>query len=973
MSDASLPSSNDRPEPPDRQVEVLCQAFAERWLAGQQPDIAEYLAQVGDEQRKTLLIALLEIDVKNRRQRNEQPQYESIVLHYPELRGEVGLALFDLMEQTVAPKSEVAETMPVGASYASKLASQPLLASGTQFGKYELLNVIARGGMGVVFRARQIDANRIVALKMILSGQLAGQEEIQRFKTEAEAAARLDHPNIVPIFDVGQHDGHHYFTMAFIQGQSLYQRMRSSTFSARGASEIVRTLASAIEYAHSKGIIHRDLKPANILLDEEGNPRITDFGLSKVLDGRSELTGTGQLLGTPAYMSPEQASGNMSQVGPLSDVYSLGAILYELIAARVPFSSDNVVGLLSQICTQEAPPLRSVSRMVDADIETICIKCLDKTPERRYASAGALAEDLGRYLRGEPILARRITRSQRFARWCKRRPMIATLSAGLAASLLIFGTSTIYFAATTRQQGTLVAVEREQATEMLDVARLAVNEMAEQAKLLADVPRAEMRRQELLAKATEFYTRFLQQRPNDSGLRHQTAVLHQSMGNLFRQLGEFDSSKQAFETSIQLLSDLATEEPQDPKHQQQLAESYIWLSVLLKSRDIEQALNSVNQAVSIQEDASSKPSGNESDEYGLARALYNRGMLLDEHGETAAAEKDYRAAIEKLLRLVDSDASGEHDEFRLDLGRTLNNYGNLLKKQGKLEDARDRISEAVELHSSRELSPEEREDLAIFQNNLSNTLASLSDLPAAVKANEGAAALLESLVSQFPRYVHLKSELANTLNSRGALAGRQKDLKQAALYFERSETILSELANEYPGHAGYSHRLGNAKYNRALVAHLQGETEGVDKLLKEAIEIHTRAYASNAQNDEFAKSLEKDYALAIKSFQASRDVPRMGQTIEAYLQAFPNDSAARMQAAKWYASGYSLAQEGDATSSADSLGQNAVTQLRKAMELGEPLTSLQSEEKLADEFLPLQQRADFQQLLEQWKSKSKAS
>ncbi|TWT33425.1 Serine/threonine-protein kinase PrkC [Blastopirellula retiformator] len=974
MSDATLSSANDGSDSKQRLVDAIRQEFAEQWGIGRRPDIAEYLGRVDGETRKRLLVALLKIDVQHRRQVSEPPRYDSLAVRYPELQADVSLALFNLLDQTIAPQNAAAneanETLPADSNYERELASQPLLASGTQFGRYELLNVIARGGMGVVFRARQIDANRIVALKMILSGQLAGQEEIQRFKTEAEAAARLDHPNIVPIFDVGQQMGHHFFTMAFIPGESLFQRMRSSTLSTRGAADIIRTLASAIQYAHSKGIIHRDLKPANILIDEDGNPRITDFGLSKVLDGRSELTGTGQLLGTPAYMSPEQASGNMSQVGPLSDVYSLGAILYELIAARVPFSGENVVSLLSQICTQEPPSLRSISRLADTDIETICMKCLDKSPERRYASAGELADDLGRYLRGEPILARRLTRGQRIARWCKRRPLIATLSAGLAASLLIFGTSTLYFAATTRQQGTLVAAEREQATEMLDVARLAVNEMAEQAKLLADVPRAETRRQELLAKATEFYTRFVQQRPNDSGLRHQTAVLHQSMGNLFRQLGEFDSAEEAFATSIELLTDLQTEEPTAPKHRRQLAESYIWLSVLLNPRDIDGALEAVNKAVAIQEANTSTAGNEETDQYGLARALYNRGMLLDEYGESPAAEQDYQAAIEKLRRLVEDETAVDHDKLRLDLGRTLNNYGNLLKKTERLEEARDRIGEAVTLHAGGDLSPEEQEDLAIFQNNLSNTLASLGDLPAAVMANENAVELLESLVIQFPRYVHLKSELANTLNSRGALAGRQRELDQAADYFKRSETILAQLSDEYPDHAGYGLRLGNSKYNRALVFHIQKKPAEVQSLLDEALPLHIKAFVTNTQNDEFAQSLRNDFVLAVKSNQASGDVASMMTMIEAYLQAFPDDPAARLQAAKWLASGALLLQERESSSpnaqdalSADALRENAVAQLRKAWELGDPLDSLQVGETLAEAFLPLQDQAEFQQLL----------
>ena len=281
------------------------------------------------------------------------------------------------------------------------------------FGDYEIIREIARGGMGVVFQARQVSLNRPVALKMILAGQLADDTDVKRFYTEAEAAANLDHPGIVPIFEVGQHEGQHYFSMGFVEGQSLSQRLAEGPLPAREAAELIRRVSEAIEYAHQRGVIHRDLKPANILLDQNGNPRVTDFGLAKKVEGDSGLTGSGQIMGTPSYMPPEQAGGGRGEVGPAADVYALGATLYALVTGRPPFQAATAMDTVIQVISDEPVPPRRLNASVPLDLETICLKCLEKEPGKRYASASNLADDLGRYLAGEPILARRVTAWER--------------------------------------------------------------------------------------------------------------------------------------------------------------------------------------------------------------------------------------------------------------------------------------------------------------------------------------------------------------------------------------------------------------------------------------------------------------------------------------------------------------------------------------------------------------------------------
>lgn len=291
--------------------------------------------------------------------------------------------------------------------------------------------------MGVVYKARQINLNRIVALKMILAGQLASEDDVKRFYTEAEAAANLDHPGIVPIYEVGQYQGQHYFSMGFIDGESLAARVASGPLPPKEAAGLLLHIAEAIQYAHDHDLIHRDLKPANILLDKNGQPRVTDFGLAKQMKSDSNLTGTGQILGTPSYMAPEQAGGKVNEVGPLADVYALGAILYCLMTGRPPFQAANPLDTLMQVLDKEPIPPRQLNPTLPMDLETICLKCLNKEPLQRYASAQHLVDELARFLDGRPIVARPTNWFERAKKWAKRHPAVTSLSTAVAASVLI--------------------------------------------------------------------------------------------------------------------------------------------------------------------------------------------------------------------------------------------------------------------------------------------------------------------------------------------------------------------------------------------------------------------------------------------------------------------------------------------------------------------------------------------------------
>jgi WD40 repeat protein/predicted Ser/Thr protein kinase len=313
---------------------------------------------------------------------------------------------------------------------------QPGPAALRSLGDYELVDEIARGGMGVIYRARQASLNRMVAVKVLLAGHFADATFIRRFRYEAEAAASLNHPNIVSIYEVGDHEGQPYFSMELIEGRSLAELARENPLPARRAAQLVKVIAEAVHFAHGRGVLHRDLKPSNVLVDAQDVPHITDFGLAKRVEGATDLTVPGQVLGTPNYMPPEQADPKRGPPNAASDVYSLGAILYQLLTGRAPFMAESITQTLRLVVEVDPVAPRLLNPILPRDLETICMKCLEKEPPRRYPSAHELADELDRFLRDEPIRARPIGAPARFVRWCRRKPTLA-LSIGVAAVLLL--------------------------------------------------------------------------------------------------------------------------------------------------------------------------------------------------------------------------------------------------------------------------------------------------------------------------------------------------------------------------------------------------------------------------------------------------------------------------------------------------------------------------------------------------------
>jgi tRNA A-37 threonylcarbamoyl transferase component Bud32 len=378
-------------------------------------------------------------DYMHRLDRGEAVDREQLLASHPEFAEELR-SYFDAADEIDGLRGAGTSFLP------SHVQPQPIWVDDTPpprrrvryLGDYELLQEIAQGGMGVIYRARQLSLGRLVALKMIRAGALASAADVRRFYAEAEAAAHLDHPNIVPIYEVGEHEGQHYYSMKLVEGGSLRQYLPRLQGDARATAQLLATVARAVHYAHQRGILHRDLKPGNILLvgpdpatPDDGAlvPLVTDFGLAKKIGGEATLTQPGLIVGTPTYMAPEQASGQPLTVA--ADVYALGTILYECLAGQPPFQAETPVATLAQLVSEEPRPPRALNPRVDRDLETICLKCLQKHPPGRYATAEALADDLERWLRGEPILARPVGAVGRAVRWARRRPAVAALVAAL--------------------------------------------------------------------------------------------------------------------------------------------------------------------------------------------------------------------------------------------------------------------------------------------------------------------------------------------------------------------------------------------------------------------------------------------------------------------------------------------------------------------------------------------------------------
>jgi serine/threonine protein kinase len=700
-------------------------------------------------------------------------------------------------------------------------------------GNYELLSEIGRGGMGVVYKARQKGLNRIVALKMVLTGEHAGERERARFKAEGEAVARLQHPNIVQIYEIGEwrsSDGGApvpFFSLEFVDGGSLAQKIAGAPQPSRQAAALVETLARAIDHAHQQGIVHRDLKPANVLLTARGMPKITDFGLAKQLEKESGETRTGAILGTPSYIAPEQAAGKNRDIGPAVDVYALGAILYELLTGRPPFRGETPLDTMLQVMTDEPAAPAQLCPKVPRDLETICLKCLQKDPRKRYPSAAALADDLRRFLRGEAVQARPVGTPERVWRWCRRRPLVASLLASLMLMALI-GVASITvlwrqaenqrrraetLAAEAQEQRALAEQQRQRAEQNYLQARKAVDDFftrVSEEKLL-QVRNLQPLRKQLLEDALKYYQDFLKQHGNDPSLRGEMAATYLRVARIQREIGSRKEAINAVQKAVELRPQLLQADPNNAAQKRQLAE-----------------------------------------------ALALLGRLQGETGQSAAGLRSLEQARELLEPLL--RAQPDDRELAQELTICFDGMGMLHRLAGRLPDALRCYEQAAETFAKLDRAKPTgglHRNLAGCYMNMAVLNKEMGRTAEALRLYHQARGILEAIRLQAPAAQEFQRDLAGVYNNLGGLHAQNGETAEALRWFLQAHTLFDRLARDNPSVIQYQHDLAASLAN---LGRLQlSQPEEALPFLRRAAEILERLFGANPDITQVQLDLSRLY------------------------------------------------------------------------------------------------------------------
>lgn len=681
----------------------------------------------------------------------------------------------------------------------------------TQLGDYDLLEELGRGGMGIVYRARQRNVNRLVALKVIRPDRLASMTSatrhkiIERFRNEAEAAARISHDNLVTVYEVGCEADCHYFSMRYVEGSSLSEMTRKHPADNRQAAEWLEPVCRAVEAVHRSGILHRDLKPQNILLESATNRALlADFGLAKLADDDAGMTQTGDAVGTPSYMSPEQFE-DASSVGVSTDIYGLGATLYCLLSGRPPFQASSAMLTMKQVISTEPIALRQVNPAVDRDLETICMKCLEKAPSRRYDSAAALADELKRYLEGRPILARPISPPERAARWCRRNPLVASLI-GVSCAAVLFGVVALAVSNVRTEEA------RQRSEESFQEAKSAVNDLftrVSEERLLNEPGLQDVRR-DLLERARGYYERFLNRRSNDPALQAELAATKFRMGLIDEALGDSQRALAWFTKARDDQKAQAAAQPDSLDTARALSNTLTAMGRVAAQREqLDEANEHFTAAQNIRERLIEK-APNAGEKFDLLRlhanARMNLGLVERRRGNLDQARALYREAQDHRRQALPTNPRDR--AMRRDLAKGFYNLANLAIDRSDEAALRENIDEAIQRYE--ELLAENPRDLD-DQYLLSLCYRLRADLfaaliprdpqfgPAAIDDYSKAALIVQKLSDLNPSVPKYRRELLRLASNLGQLSAQQQQTADALAHFRRALALLDQLQQQSPG------------------------------------------------------------------------------------------------------------------------------------------------------------------------------
>jgi tRNA A-37 threonylcarbamoyl transferase component Bud32/tetratricopeptide (TPR) repeat protein len=760
-------------------LDQLCNDQVRRWGAGERVPAEAYLARYPRIQDAgEAAIELIYGEFLLREELGETPSPDEFHWRFPEFAARLDkqLALHGALISDDSFPQPVADAPAAGDPSESDTAdgAAQFIAPG-----FKILGELGHGGMGTVYKARQVRLKRVVALKVIRADAYADRAAAARFHAEAEAAARIQHPNIVQVFEVGEHEGMGYLVLEYVAGGSLNSRLAGLLQQARDSARLLETLARAIHYAHRHGIVHRDLKPSNILLTDDGVPKISDFGLAKLLERDEGLTQPGDIVGTPSYMAPEQIRGFSHKITPATDVYSLGAILYEMLTGRPPFKGTTLLSTIQQVSSQEPLAPGKIQRHTPRDLEIICLKCLEKDPRRRYATALELAEDLERYLDGRPILARPTPAWERAWKWARRRPSAATaLSSALLAVALLLGGSLYYNARLRAAVRTARAAEQASAAnaravvDQRNLALKAFNQLVyDVQEKLGQTPATRTLRQELLGSAIAGLDEIAQSTIGSAPDLSQ-AVAHQKLGDIFRIVGRSADARRHYERSRTLAETLLTAAPDEIRVAEELYQTYMGLGLL---------------SVSAQQ-------------LGDAKAEFGGAVALSE--SIAAADPKHNGRHQDLI------------EAYLQLGRAHSFAGEFVPAQACFQQMRDLAERWV---SEEPASHEAKDLLASSYRKLGDLKKFARDLAGARRDYLDAIAIDRTLLAAEPLNFAFKSHLATALDDLAGVVKDQREFPLARQHFQEAERLFAELVESDPDRREYRLTLLHTTWNRAML------------------------------------------------------------------------------------------------------------------------------------------------------------